>query len=137
MENYKFQVPIQIRMSDLDPFVHVNNGVQCHYFDLGRSAYLAKVLPDQMDWKTINLVLVHIALDFKHPIFFTDNIVCESKVYELSVHSFKMFQQIRDINTDEIKTVCQSVVCSFDRQTLSSVPLSEEQIRLIRTFEDF
>jgi acyl-CoA thioester hydrolase len=102
---------------------------------LGRSAYLAKVLQNPVDWKTVNLVLVHLALDFKHPILFTDEIVCESKVYELGVRSFKMLQQIREINSNEVKTLCQSVVCSFDRNTLASVPLSDEQIMLIREFE--
>ena len=122
-------------MSDLDPFIHVNNGVQCHYFDLGRSAYLAEVLKNPVDWRTINLILVHIELDFKRPILFTDEIICESKVYELGVRSFKMLQQIRDVQTNEVKTICQSVLCSFDRNTLASMPLSDEQIMLIREFE--
>ncbi|MDR1346152.1 MAG: thioesterase family protein [Bacteroidales bacterium] len=135
MESYKFTVPVQIRMSDLDPFVHVNNGAQCHYFDLGRSAYLEKVLQNPVDWKTVNMVLVHISMDFKRPVLFADEIVCDSKVYELGVRSFKMQQQIRDMHTGEIKTVCRSAVCRFDRQTLASMPLSDEQVRLIREFE--
>ena len=57
--DFRVSVPVQVRMSDLDPFVHVNNGVQCHYFDLGRSFYLEKVLQNQVDWTTIDLVLQH------------------------------------------------------------------------------
>lgn len=88
--HFKFSIPIQIKMSDLDPFAHVNNGVQCNYFDYGRSCYFECVLGEAINWLTVDLVLVHVGLDFKSPIKFHDQIVCDTTVYELGNKSFQM-----------------------------------------------
>ena len=133
--DFRVAVPVQVRMSDLDPFVHVNNGIQCHYFDLGRSFYLETVLQNQVDWKTIDLVLVHIDLDFMAPVEFHDQLVCESKIIEIGHKSLKMKQQLRDTKTNTVKTVCNSVLAGFDRTTHQSIPISEEYKQRIREFE--
>ena len=133
--DFRVAVPVQVRMSDLDPFVHVNNGIQCHYFDLGRSFYLEKVLQNQVDWKTIDLVLVHIELDFASPVEFHDKLVCESKIFEIGNKSLKMRQQLRDLNTNTVKTTCLSVLAGFDRTTHQSIPIREEYKERIREFE--
>lgn len=134
--DFRVAVPVQVRMSDLDPFVHVNNGIQCHYFDLGRSFYLEKVLQNQVDWKTIDLVLVHIELDFAAPVEFHDKLVCESKIFEIGNKSLKMWQQLRDLNTNTVKTTCLSVLAGFDRQTHLAIPICEEYKQRIREFEE-
>ena len=40
---FKSKLPIQIRMTDIDAFNHVNNGVLSAYFDLGRLHYLKEI----------------------------------------------------------------------------------------------
>jgi len=137
LQNTEFRVavPVQVRMSDLDPFVHVNNGIQCHYFDLGRSFYLEQVLQNQVDWTTIDLVLVHIELDFAAPVEFHDQLVCESKIMEIGHKSLKMIQQLRDTHTNIVKTTCFSVLAGFDRTSHQSIPIREEYKERIREFE--
>ena len=134
--DFRVSVPVQVRMSDLDPFVHVNNGIQCHYFDLGRSFYLEKVLQNQVDWTTIDLVLVHIELDFAAPVEFHDKLVCESKIIEIGNKSLKMVQRLRETTTNTVKTTCLSVLAGFDRQTHQSIPICEEYKQRIREFEN-
>jgi len=133
--DFRVAVPVQVRMSDLDPFVHVNNGIQCHYFDLGRSFYLEKVLQNQVDWTTIDLVLVHIELDFAAPVEFHDKLVCESKIIEIGNKSLKMVQRLRETTTNTVKTTCLSVLAGFDRQTHQAIPICEEYKVRIREFE--
>ena len=133
--DFRVSVPVQVRMSDLDPFVHVNNGVQCHYFDLGRSFYLEKVLQNQVDWTTIDLVLVHIELDFAAPVEFHDKLVCESKIIEIGNKSLKMVQRLRETTTNTVKTTCLSVLAGFDRTTHQAIPICEEYKQRIREFE--
>ena len=134
--SYHFSAPVQIRMSDLDPFVHVNNGAQCHLFDYGRSSYLQELLQQKIDWKTMDLVLVHIDLDFMHPILFTDQIVCDCMIYEVGNKSIKMIQQLRDTETNEVKTICKSVLVTINRATGEPIPVSEEYQEVIREFEE-
>lgn len=133
--DYKFSVAIQIKMSDLDPFNHVNNGDQCHYFDYGRSQYFEQVFGHGIDWLTFDLVIVHLDLDFHSGIEFQDKIVCKSKVLALGNKSFKMVQQLIEERTGEVKTTCHSVICGFDRGKHSSLPIREEYKQRISEVE--
>ena len=115
-----FSCPILIRMSDLDPYNHVNNGAQCNYFDMGRSRYFEHVFQAKIDRRTFKYVLVHVDLDFRKPVQFHDPIVCESRVLEMGNSSFKMEQLLRDSETGEVKTLCHAVVVYFDREANKS-----------------
>ena len=134
--SFNFSVPIQIRMSDLDPFNHVNNGVQCSYFDYGRSAYIEAVLREKIDWLSIDLVLAHISLDFISPILYGDQIECACKVVHLGNKSFKMVQQLVEITTNTIKTRTNSVIVGLDREKLISIPIRQEYRDKLKAFEN-
>ena len=137
MDNFNFSVDIQIRMSDLDPFVHVNNGAQCNMFDYGRSSYIEHLQGTPIDWQQLDLVLVHLELDFIAPVLMNDTIVCDTKIYEIGNKSLKMIQQLRDKKTNQVKTICRSVLSGFDRETEQSVAIREDYKRKIRNFENY
>ena len=103
-------------MSDLDPFNHVNNGAQCHYFDMGRSRFFEHAFQTEIDWLSFKYVLVHVDLDFRNPIHFHDDLMCESFITEVGNSSFKMEQHLVDQKTGVLKTVCHAVVVYFDRE---------------------
>ncbi len=134
--HFNFSIPIQIRMSDLDPFNHVNNGIQCSYLDLGRSAFIEEILGDKIDWLTIDLVLAHISLDFVVPINYGDKIICACKVTHLGNKSFKMVQHIIDSETGIIKTKSESVIVGLDREKLVSIPIKQEYREKLKEFEN-
>ena len=130
---YRFAVPIQIKMCDLDPFAHVNNGVQCNYFDYGRSRYFESVFGEKIDWLSMDMVLVHTELDFKSPIKVHDDIVCETAIYHIGNKSISMIQQLRSREEGSVKTICKSVLSGFDRTTESSAPIQEKYNLLSET----
>jgi len=134
--HFNFSIPIQIRMSDLDPFNHVNNGIQCSYLDLGRSAFIEEILGEKIDWLTIDLVLAHISLDFVVPINYGDKIICACKVTHLGNKSFKMVQHIIDSETGIIKTKSESVIVGLDREKLVSIPIKQEYREKLKEFEN-
>ena len=135
MEEFLFSVPVQIRMSDLDPFVHVNNGAQCNLFDFGRSEYFETVFGDKIDWSQLDLVLVHVELDFLLPILYYDSLVCETKIYEIGNKSLKMIQQLRDTESNTVKTICKSILAGFDRKFNQSATIKEIYKEKIVAFE--
>lgn len=132
---FRFSAPIQIKMCDLDPFAHVNNGVQCNYFDYGRSQYFEHVFGEKINWTTMDMVLVHTEFDFYGPIKIHDEIVCETAVYEFGNKSFKMIQQLRCADSGVVKTVCSSILSGIDRQTEKSAPIQERYKLRIAEFE--
>ena len=66
---FHHQVPIQVRMTDIDPVGHVNNSVQLTYYDLGRLKYLETIQKKEIDWQELDMVVVHTACDFYNSIF--------------------------------------------------------------------
>ena len=58
---FNYAYPIQIRLSDLDPIGHVNNGVQFFYYDLGRIHYLETINGAPISLTEIDMVVVHTA----------------------------------------------------------------------------
>ena len=132
---FKFAAPIQIKMCDLDPFAHVNNGVQCNYFDYGRSLYFESVFGEKIDWLNMDMVLAHTELDFKSPIKIHDEIVCETAIYHIGNKSIAMIQQLRCEKSGIVKTTCKSVLSGFDRINETSAPIREKYKVAIRNFE--
>ena len=83
----------------------------------------------------MDLVLVHVELDFKQGVEFHDQLVCETRIVSIGHKSVKMMQQLRDTRTNVVKTTCYSVLASFDRQTHTSIPIREDQKKLFLDFE--
>jgi YbgC/YbaW family acyl-CoA thioester hydrolase len=110
-------------MSDLDPFNHVNNGAQCHLFDYGRTAYFETLLGENINWSKMNLVLVHVSMDFHAPLLASDKVICESQIVAVGNKSLTMKQLLIDENTHTLKTTCNSVLCCIDRNTMKAVEL--------------
>lgn len=113
---FNHRTKIQIRISDIDAVGHVNNGVQCSYYDCGRVAYFETALGKNMNWENTDVVLVHEELDFFLPIFIHDTIFVETKVERIGNKSLTMVQQI--VNQDgRIHGRCLSVLSGYDALT--------------------
>ena len=128
-------IPIQIRISDLDSFGHVNNGAQCHLCDYARMNYFETVLQTKIDWTSFDLVLVNVNLDFRQQIRLHDVIICKSEVYEMGSRSLKMRQHLIDATTDTIKTTCHSTLVAIDREKNCSKEMPENYKKLISIYE--
>ena len=132
---FKSKLPIQIRMTDIDAFNHVNNGVLSAYFDLGRLHYL-KEITGKLNLQTLDLVLVHTEYDFFASVRFYSKVMVETKVVELGNKSLKMVQQIVD-EQDERKCycTCYSVLSGYDNQHDCSQIIDNQIKDKIRIFE--
>lgn len=137
-EKYKFNYsyPIQIRLSDLDPLGHVNNGIQYFYYDIGRIHYLEKIIGNNISFQEIDMVVVHTACDFMHSIRENEKICVESKIIEFGNKSINMIQRIINIKTKEIKSTCQTVLSGYDRVNDCSKIISDEFKRKAACFEN-
>jgi len=133
---FKHHYPVQVRMTDLDPVGHVNNGIQLSYYDLGRLNYLETLQNKKIDWNEIDMVIVHIACDFVDSIYFYDKIVVETKVLEIGNKSVKMLQRIVNSETNEIKSTCYSVMAGYDKENNSSKQISKAFKQQVCLFEE-
>lgn len=127
--------PVQIRFNDVDVLGHVNNTIYFTFYDTGKACYFEAVKGKKMEWKDVDTVIANVNCAFIAPIFFGEQI--EVLTSCLSVHdkSFRLLQVIRECNTGEIKSVCETVMVSFDPATGKSRSLPDQWRKMLCEFE--
>lgn len=120
------RLPLQIRFSDVDVVGHVNNIVFFAYYDTGKAAFMTELLGRMVSWKEVDTVVANVDCAFIVPILYGENIEVLTTCIGIHDKSFRLLQMIRNSDTLEVKSVCETVMVSFDPTTQKAAPLSEE-----------
>lgn len=138
MENITFKhiAPIQLRFNDFDALGHVNNSVYLSFFDLGKTSYFMQVLPDVQLNREVGIVIADIHVSFLLPVYPGENVAVETAVFEVGNKSFKLYQQLIDLDTNEVKCICKTVMVCFDAKTKSTRQISPEWRKAMADFEE-
>ncbi|MDD4991535.1 MAG: thioesterase family protein [Paludibacter sp.] len=137
MDNLKFNhiTPIQLRFNDFDALGHVNNSVYFSFYDLGKTAYFNQVMPDVSVSKEVGVVIGHIEVSFLLSVYPGENVAVETAVVEIGNKSFKLLQHLIDLDTKQVKCICQTVMVCFDAITKTTRPISEAWRKAMADFE--
>ena len=126
---------LQLRFNDVDVLGHVNNTVYFSFYDTGKAHYFTNVMGQKMDWKHVETVIANVNCAYISPIYYTDEIEVLTTCISISEKSFKLLQMLRDIKTGDVKSICETVMVSFDKDTKKSRPLDGEWKRRLMEFE--
>ena len=124
--SFSFSVPIQVRFSDIDGYMHVNNGVYFSYLEHARAQYLYEVC----DWdimKTGTLV-ANVTIDYRFPIHVKDRPEVYVKCVHIGNTSFLLEHVIMGENeAGETKIFAQAstTMVSVDMADMRPVPVPE------------
>lgn len=132
---FRHRVPLQIRFNDIDMLGHLNNGVYMSFMDIGKAAYFNDVMPGNIDWKRINVVVVNINCDFYAPTYFHEQLEVLTAVVSVSERSFKIEQRIVNKNTGEVKCIGRTIMSGFDIATAQSAPIAEDWVAAFTAYE--
>jgi len=137
MEKMKFNhtIPIQLRFNDFDALGHVNNSVYFSFYDLGKTSYFSEVIPNMSLDKKVGVVIANIQVNFILPVYPEEHVAVQTAVVEIGNKSFKLFQQLIDTDTNEVKCICQTVMVGFDAKTKTTKTISDEWKKAITDFE--
>jgi len=137
MEKIKFNhsTPIQLRFNDFDVLGHVNNSVYFSFYDLGKTFYFNEIMPEMSDSNEVGVVIGNIQVSFLLPVYPGENVAVETAVVEIGNKSFKLLQHLIDLNTKEVKSVCQTVMVCFDAKTKTTRPIFDNWRRAMAEFE--
>lgn len=125
-EIFTNRLPIQIRFSDVDVVGHVNNIIFFAYYDTGKAAFMTELLGSKIRWTDVDTVVANVDCAFIAPIFWGENIEVLTTCVGMHDKSFRLLQMIRNSDTEEVKSVCETVMVSFDPDTQKAAPLSEK-----------
>ena len=105
MDKVKFNhtTPIQLRFNDFDALGHVNNSVYFSFYDLGKTSYFDEVMPDASTNKEVGVVIANIEVSFLLSVYPGENVAVETAVVGIGNKSFKLLQQLIDVDTKEVK----------------------------------
>ena len=137
MDTIKFKhiTPIQLRFNDFDALGHVNNSVYFSFYDLGKTSYFADVLSKLEVAKEVGVVIGHIEVSFLLPVYPGENVAVQTAVVEIGNKSFKLLQHLVDLDTNEIKCICNTVMVCFDAKTKTTRQISDEWRNAMADFE--
>jgi acyl-CoA thioester hydrolase len=116
---------VEIRWSDVDAYMHVNNAVYATYFEECRDEWVDRAVGDVGDaW---DYVLARVAIDFRRELRLEDEEVVVSCVLErIGNASLTLREQIRT-GDGELAAESEAVLVARDRETGRSRPLSEAE----------
>lgn len=123
---FRTRTPLQIRFSDVDVLGHVNNMVYLAFYDTGKAAFMTEILGRQIHWKDVDTVIANIDCAFIAPIFYGEKIEVLTMCKSVHDKSFRLLQMIRETETGQVKSICETVMVSFDPKTQTVAPLSSE-----------
>lgn len=134
-EMFRHRAPMQIRFNDVDVLGHMNNTVYFTLYDTAKADYFTTVRGRRMDWKSVDVVVANVNCAYIAPVFFGEEIEVLTTCVSISEKSFKLLQMIREKNTGEPKSVCETVMVSFDASTQKAVQMPDEWVRMLSKFE--
>ncbi len=132
-KDFKHCLKIQIRYKDVDKQGHVNNANHLSYFENARIDYFKQIFKKPIDWNKNGLIIAHIELDYKQPIFLEDDVNCYTKVTRIGTKSFELTNLLTKIKNDAStgsaskETICAEgktvIVClNYDTNTTTEIP---------------
>ena len=127
--------PVQIRFNDVDVLGHVNNTVYFSFYDTGKAYYFEAVQGKRVEWNHVDTVIANVNCAYLAPIFFGEEIEVLTTCLSIHDKSGKLLQAIREKNTGQIKSICETVMVSFDPATGQSRSLPEEWRTKLNEFE--
>ncbi|MDE6298016.1 MAG: acyl-CoA thioesterase [Muribaculaceae bacterium] len=134
--SFRHTTPIQLRFNDVDVLGHVNNTNYFTFYDTAKAHYFTDVKGERVDWKNVDTVIANVDCAYLAPIFFGEDIEVLTACESVSEKSFKLIQLIRERNTGEIKSACESVLVAFDPETQTAKPLPDDWRTLLEKFEN-
>ena len=116
---------VEIRWSDVDAYMHVNNAVYATYFEECRDEWVERTLGAAGD--TWDLVLARVAIDFRRELRLEDEEVTVSCALErIGNSSLTLREQIRT-RDGELAAEAEAVLVARDRTLGRSRPLSDAE----------
>lgn len=121
-----FSLPIQIRFSDIDGYLHVNNGVYFNYFEHARAVFLHETC----DWDVMETgcVVAKIEIDYFRPVHLEDKATALVHCSRIGNSSFDLdhFLVGKTKSGEQLTFAkCKCIMVTVDMKTMKTVSVPE------------
>jgi len=134
LAEFKFSVPLEVRFSDLDGMVHVNNAVYLTYFEEARNAYWRR-LRGGNSLRDLDFILARAECDFLSPAIFGEVLDVYIRVGEMKNSSFTFEYEIVERQSKRAVASGRSVQVLYDYSEQRAKPIPADLRHAIAEFE--
>lgn len=124
--SFRHRCGLQLRFNDVDVLGHVNNTVYFSFYDTGKAYYFTDVRGQEMNWKRVDTVIANVNCAYLSPIVFGDEMEVLTRCESIHDKSFRLMQMLVEKRTGTVKSVCETVMVTFDPATQKAIPISDE-----------
>ena len=138
MHPFKHKTPIQLRFKDGDIMGHVNNANHLTYIELARTKYFEDVVGADSKWsQQQGIILAHISIDYKAPLFIHDKVFVYTHCSKLGKKSIELSWVIvrEKKSVEEIIAQGVAVLVCYDYTNEKTIEIPQEQRKKIEQFE--
>lgn len=122
---FRHRTTLQVRFADTDAFGHVNNAVFATYAELARIRYLLDVLRAGATFDELPLILARLAIDFRSPILFDQEVIVASRVERIGRSSFTMRHEMTAGPDGRVVAEVDSVLVTYDYALARPMPVPD------------
>jgi YbgC/YbaW family acyl-CoA thioester hydrolase len=126
--DFSFSTPIFVRITDVNYGGHVGNDTFLSYIHQARVNYLQSLGFSELNVNGISLIMADVALEFKHEIYFGDELICWVLADNFTKLGFNIFYKIEIVNPQGniIAAKARTAMLGFDYAAKKKVFFSEE-----------
>lgn len=135
LHDFRHILPVQLRFNDIDILGHLNNIVYFSLYDLAKARFLEQVKKGNIDFRKVECVIANVNCTFIKQIRFGEEIDVRTRCIRIGDRSFTLRQCLVETPTQEIRSICDTVMVSFDPSSASSCPMSSELRAAILNYE--
>jgi acyl-CoA thioester hydrolase len=134
---YRQYTPIPIRYEDIDMLQHVNNAKYLAYLEQARIQYARDVLNWDGDWKTLDMIVARIEIDYRKPVYLNDTLGVWTRCSRIGNKSFdfEYVFVVTDADASTVVATARSVMVQFDAETQTSCAVHPTLRAAIAAFE--
>lgn len=138
MENFRFNLPVELRFADLDVLGHLNNAKYLTYAEQARILYVQEVCKWSGNWRELGMILARTEIDYKLPIAFGDAVMVYLRCSRIGGKSFDLdyiISRQRGDAAPEIAATIKTIMVSYDYQQEKSIPVPQSWREAITAYE--
>ena len=125
--SFEFFTPIQIKFSDIDSYLHVNNGIYFQYFEHARAEYLLKYC--NWDIFKVGTVVAKITINYRKPLHIGDDVSVYVKYLSVGKSSFELEQLVFGTSAEGKEYVyaqAQTTMVAVNMEDMKPMPVPDE-----------
>ncbi|WP_143959926.1 acyl-CoA thioesterase [Litoribacter populi] len=134
--SFSFSIPVQVKFSDIDGYMHVNNGIYFNYFEHARAIYLYKIC--EWDMMSTGAVVANVNLDFLSPIHLMDEVYCYVRAIKIGKSSFVLEQVLAGKTSkgdDKVFASGNVTMVTVDMKTIRPTEIPEQYVAKMKALD--